>query len=45
MAQNLRENERKEKVKKMVTSNTPPIIVDHSPHQYVALTKSLQLTR
>jgi hypothetical protein len=45
MAQNWKEREKRKKVKEMVASNTPPIILDHSPHPYLALTKPLQLTR
>jgi hypothetical protein len=45
MAQNFRKKKRKKKVKEMINSNTPPIIVDPSPHHYVALIKPLQLKR
>jgi hypothetical protein len=45
MAQNWRERDKKEKVKEIVASNTPPIILYHSPHHYLALTKPLLPTR
>ena len=35
----------KEREKEMVASNTPPIIIDHSPHHCVELITPLQLTR
>jgi len=39
------EKKKRKKVKEMINSNIPPIIVDPSPHHYVALTKPLQLKR